>query len=364
MSMLVRLYKSQLADALQTVAKAVERKASAFYLQAVKLTFGKDYLIMQATNLERFLTVKVPLEPIGLFVEPKTVYVDGVRFAKFVKELDEEILFEPKDTELVVKSGNTKAKFLVMNDVELPEFPEMFFHTGLHKSVLLDAIEKVSFAISKDNSNLSCLLIEGRGNYINFVGSDGYRLSIYKHLIEGNDEFKKQFRLHVSGLAMLKEMLDRDVVDVAVFGSTENMTFIHAFMWELALRNTEGEYPDYEAVIPSDWTYKAVFYADDMEKALKKLLVLGKDAIGVEMFVNSRELTLKTQSPDYGEIEVRMPVVEASGYEMQIAFNGKYLKQFIDNAEGKVEMRLVDAESPMVFENGENYMYVLMPMRL
>jgi DNA polymerase-3 subunit beta len=130
------------------------------------------------------------------------------------------------------------------------------------------------------------------------------------------------------------------------------------------LRDIEGDYPDYEAVIPSDWTCKAVFYADDMEKALRKLLVLGKDAIGVEMFVGSREITLKTQSPDYGEIEVKVSVVEMLGSEMHVAFNGKYLKQFIDNAEGKVEMKLVDAESPMVFENGENYMYVLMPMRL
>jgi len=361
MSMLVRLYKSQLTDALQTIAKAVERRS---IYQAVKLTFKKDYLIMQTTNLERFLTVKVPLEPIGLFIEPKVVYVDGTKFAKFVKELDEEILLAPEDTYLEVKSGRAKAKFLAMLEAELPEFPEMFFHTSLHKSVLLDAIEKVSFAISKDDFKLSCLLIDGKGSYINFVGSDGHRLVIYKHLIEENDEFNKRFKLHVSGLTVLKEMLNRDVVDIAVFGSTENMTFVNVFTWELALRNTEEEYPDYEAVIPSDWTYKAVFYADEMEKALKKLLVLGKDAIGVEMFTNSKEITLKTQSPDYGEIEVRVPVVEASGYEMHVAFNGKYLKQFIDNAEGKVEMRLIDAENPMVFENSENYMYVLMPMRL
>jgi DNA polymerase-3 subunit beta len=356
--MLVRLYKSQLADALQTVAKAVERKASAFYLQAVKLTFEKDYLTMQATNLERFLTIKVPLEPIGLFVEPKVVYVDGTKFAKFVKELDEEILLAPEDTYLEVKSGKAKAKFLVIGEADLPEFPEPVYNLEFDARLLLDAVEKVSFAISKETDNLKCLLIDGKGDYINFVGSDGYRLVIYKYPMS----FDKRFRLHVSGLAVLKDLLDE--VDTVKLGATENMNFVATELWELALRDIEGDYPDYEAVIPSDWTYKAVFYADDMEKALRKLLVLGKDAIGVEMFVNSRELTLKTQSPDYGEIEVRVPVMEASGYEMQIAFNGKYLKQFIDNVEGKVEIKLVDAESPMVFENGENYMYVLMPMRL
>jgi DNA polymerase-3 subunit beta len=358
MSMLVRLYKSQLADALQTVAKAVERKASAFYLNAVKLTFEKDYLIMQATNLERFLTVKVPLEPIGLFIEPKTVCVDAIKFAKFVKELDEEILLAPEDTYLEVKSGRAKAKFLVMGEAELPEFPEPVYDIEFDAKLLLDAIERVSFASSTDYDNLKCLLIDGKGDYINFVASDGHRLVIYKH----PTSFDKRFKLHTSGLAVLKDLLDE--TDIVKLGATENMTFVATELWELALRNTEGEYPDYEAVIPSDYVYKAVFYADDMEKALKKLLVLGKDAIAIEMFVDSKELTLKTQSPDYGEIEVKVPVVEASGYEMHIAFNGKYLKQFIDNAEGKVEMKLVDAESPMVFENGEDYMYVLMPMRL
>jgi DNA polymerase-3 subunit beta len=357
MGMLVRLYKSQLADALQTVAKAVERKASAFYLQAVKLTFERDYLIMQATNLERFLTIKVPLEPIGLFIEPKTVHVDGTKFAKFVKELDEEILLAPEDTYLEVKSGRAKAKFLVIGEAELPEFPEPVYDLEFDARLLLDAVEKVGFAISKETDNLKCLLIDGKGDYINFVGSDGYRLVIYKH----PTNFDKRFRLHVSGLVLLKDLLYE--TDTVKLGATDNMTFVATEMWKLALRNTEGEYPDYEAVIPSDWTYKAVFYADDMEKALKKLLVLGKDAIGVEMFVGGEEIVMKTQSPDYGEIEVKVPVEETSG-EMHIAFNGKYLREFISNAEGKVEMRLIDAESPMVFENGENYMYVLMPMRL
>jgi DNA polymerase-3 subunit beta len=355
--MLVRLYKSQLADALQTVAKAVERKASAFYLQAVKLTFEKDYLIMQATNLERFLTVKVPLEPIGLFVEPKTVYVDGTKFAKFVKELDEEILLAPEDTELEVKSGRAKAKFLVIGDADLPEFPEPVYDIEFDAKLLLDAIERVGFAISEETDNLKCMLIDGKGDYINFVGSDGYRLAIYKYPMS----FDKRFKLHVSGLDVLKDLLDD--TDVVKLGATENMTFVATELWELALRNTEGEYPDYEAVIPSDYICKAVFDVDDMEKALRKPLVLGKDAIGVEMFVGSEEIVMKTQSPDYGEIEVKVPAEEVSG-EMHVAFNGKYLKQFIDNADGKVEMKLVDAESPMVFENGENYMYVLMPMRL
>ncbi|MFZ8784774.1 DNA polymerase III subunit beta [Thermocrinis sp.] len=355
--MLVRLYKSQLADALQTVAKAVERKASAFYLQAVKLTFEKDYLIMQTTNLERFLTIKVPLEQVGLFVEPRTVHVDGIKFAKFVKELDEEILFAPEDTYLEVKSGKAKARFLVISEADLPEFPEPVYDIEFDAKLLLDAIEKVSFAISKETDNLKCLLIDGKEDHINFVGSDGYRLVIYKYPMS----FDKRFRLHVSGLALLKDLLDE--TDTVKLGATENMTFVATDLWELALRNAENEYPDYEAVIPSDYSCRVVFYANEMQKALKRLLTFGKDAVGVEMFVDSNEITMKTQSPDYGEIEVKVSVWDGSG-DMHLAFNGKYLKEFIDNAEGKVEMKLVDAESPMVFENGENYIYVLMPMRL
>jgi DNA polymerase-3 subunit beta len=354
MSVLVRLYKSQLSDALQTIAKTVERRST---FQAVKLTFERDYLIMQATNLEKFLTVKVPLEPIGLFIEPETVFVDAVKFAKFVKELDEEILLEPKDTELVVKSGRAKAKFLVYENEYMPEFPKPVYDIEFDAKVLLEAIERVSFAIGKEHDSLSCLLIDGKGDYINFVGSDGHRLVIYKYPMN----FDKRFKLHVSGLAVLKELLDE--VDTVKLGATENMTFVATDLWELALRNTEGEYPDYEAVIPTDYNCRAVFDADEMNKALKKLLVLGKDAIGVEMLVGNGVIELRTQSPDYGEIEVKVPVEELSG-EMRIAFNGRYLKEFIDNADGRVEMKLIDEESPMVFENGENYMYVLMPMRL
>jgi DNA polymerase-3 subunit beta len=359
--MQVKLHKLQLADALQTLAKAVERRTSLYYLQNVKLMISGEYLILQATNLERFLIIKVPVEE-SYFDSQKaygefSLCVNANKFAKLIKELDNEIILELNDTHLLVKSGKTKAKLLIQSDEEFPEFPEPVYDVEFEAKLLLDAIEKVSFAVSDNYDNLKCVLIDGKENYINFVGSDGYRLAIYKH----PTSFDKRFNLHVSGLVVLKDLLDE--ADTVKLGATENMTFVATDLWELALRNTEGEYPDYEAVIPSDYTCKVVFDADEMDKALKKLLVLGRDAIGVEMFVGGEEIVMKTQSPDYGEIEVNVPVEEMYG-EMHIAFNGKYLKQFIDNAEDTVVMKLIDAESPMVFENNENYMYVLMPMRL
>lgn len=353
--MYLKLHKQQLADALQTVAKTVKKLS---YHQFVKLTTSDEYLTLQATNLERFLTYKVPVEECyGEF----SACVDADKFAKLVKELDNEIVIEPNEDYLLVKSGSTKAKLLV-SDYELPEFPESIYDVEFEAQPLLKAIERVSFAISSNHDHLKCLLIDGKGDKINFVGSDGYRLAIYEYTVN----FDKQFKLHVSGLAVLKDLLDK--VDIVKLGATENMTFITAELWELALRNTESTYPDYEAVIPSDYSCKVVFNAEEMGKALKKLLVFGKDAVAVEMLVGGDEITLKTQSPDYGEIEVSVPIEEAHG-EMRIAFNGRYLKEFIDNTDGRIVMKLVDANSPMVFRNYNDtnhtdYIYVLMPMRL
>jgi len=353
--MYVKPHKQQLSDALQTVAKVVEKRS---YHQFVKLTASGEYLILQATNLERFLTIKVPVEEsYGEF----SVCVDADKFAKLVKELDDEIVIEPNETYLLVKSGSTKAKLLV-SDYELPEFPEPVYDVEFEAKPLLKAIERVSFAISSNHDHLKCLLIDGKGDKINFVGSDGYRLAIYEYPVN----FDKQFKLHASGLTVLKDLLDE--VDIVKLGATENMTFISTELWGLALRNIESIYPDYETVIPSDYSCKVVFNAEEMGKALKKLLVFGKDSAAVEMLVGGAEIILKTQSPDYGEIEVNVPIEEVSG-EMRIAFNCRYLKEFIDNADGRIVMKLVDADSPMVFRdyndtNHTNYNYVLMPMRL
>ena len=353
--MRVKLHQPQLADALQTVAKVVEKRT---YHQFVKLTTSGEYLILQATNLERFLTIKVPVEECyGEF----SACVDADKFAKLVKELDNEIIIEPSKTYVFVKSGSTKAKLLV-SDYELPEFPEPVYDVEFEAKPLLKAIERVSFAISSNHDHLKYLVIDGKGGKTNFVGSDGYRLAIYEYPLN----FDKQFKLHISGLTVLKDLLDD--VDTVKLGATENMTFIATELWELALRNTESNYPDYEAVIPSDYSCEVVFDAEEMSKALKKLLVFGKDAAAVEMLVGGAEIILKTQSPDYGEIEVNVPVLEVSG-EMHIAFNGKYLKEFIDNADGRIVMKLVDADSAMVFRehndvNHADYVYVLMPMRL
>ena len=129
-------------------------------------------------------------------------------------------------------------------------------------------------------------------------------------------------------------------------------------------RLIEGEFPDYQQVIPPVSENKMSIDREQFLLAVKRAALLSTpdyQAVKLEVFKN--KLVVSKSTPDVGESREEV-AVEYQGKEMAIGFNPTYLIDVLKNLqEERIEFELTDSEKPGVIRiNG--YIYIVLPMRL
>jgi len=123
-------------------------------------------------------------------------------------------------------------------------------------------------------------------------------------------------------------------------------------------RGAEGQFPDYQKVIPTE--FNTVAHLDTVEaveavNSLKALLGNAKD-YPIDLTIGEGKMTVA--NPD-GKGEAMIPAdVDGQGY---VRVDGKYLAQALRACGGMVDFKLANAYSPMLF-TADSYQVVVMPM--
>jgi DNA polymerase-3 subunit beta len=351
------LSKQSLSKALEVLNKVVDKRSVLPELTWVKVASVNGYSQLQATDLEKYLTIQVPT----ITEEAGEACVAIKEFAKLVKGMDKEILLWEEGDKLVIQSGGVRSKLSLGSVEKFPDFPVPTYEAVFPTKLLRDAIEKVGFAAAtKDDyrDKLKCVYMDGEGSAVNFVASDGYRLAFLRVEVP----FDMRLKFPQSGLKVLLELLKREKGDEVRLGKSENFVFIAGTDWEMALRVSEWEYPDYKAVVPNEFKTRALVDVKELDSALENF-----SHLETVLFHIGEGLKLRAKWSEYGEeneIETHVPAtVEGEG--LVIAFNPKFIKPFTEINEGTVEMLFVgDEEYPVMLKLSEDYFYLVMPKSL
>jgi DNA polymerase-3 subunit beta len=348
--------KQSLSRALSVLNKVVDKRGYFPFLTWVKVVSINGHARLQGTDLGVYLTVQVSSRT----EEEGEVCVAVKEFAKLVKGKEKEVLLWTEEDKLILQVGGVKSKLSMGSVEKFPEFPGPIYQSEISTKLLLDAIEKVSFALPlKDNDRdyLRYVLMDGEGKGVNFVASDGYRLAF----LRAEAGFDMKLKLPQSGLKVLKELLKREKGEKVKVGKSENFVFIAGSDWEMALRVLDWDYPDYRAVVPEEFKTKLVMDIKKLDRTLESF-----SNVEMVVFHIGEGVKLRAEWTEYGEVNKVEKEIKASveGQSLVIAFNPKFLKQFTEINEGTVEMLLVDKENPAMLKLSEDYFYLVMPMRL
>jgi len=126
----------------------------------------------------------------------------------------------------------------------------------------------------------------------------------------------------------------------------------------------DGEYPDYEKVIPSEFVATASFDTKAMMKASQSLLSFWYDDDTKPLYrpltlaISEGKVTVEAKE-DRGKAVIE---AEASG-EGKVAINGKYLLQALKTCGGIAEVKVANASSPILFSSN-GYRCLVMPILL
>jgi DNA polymerase-3 subunit beta len=358
--------RSQLEKALLKAKEATEKKAALPILTNFFLSAEGDKLTIKATDLENYLTLSVDAN----VIEEGSVCVNSQKLTDVVKNgTCSEVILHLKGGTLVVECGRSKFKLATVDAEEFPEFPqpeEDSKKETLLGKLLLEGINRTDYAIPKDAENLALngMYINGKGEEIHFVGTDGHRLALYKPPVDG---FSLQLLIPKKSLKVLKKLVN-ELEDLNISAS-ENFAFLEGENWKLAVRLLEGEYPDYEAVIPEEMSNTALVNTEEFIKALKRVTLLIEGKVKpVRITLTDNLIKLEVSDPEFGEAEDEVEA-EYIGEPISVEFNAKYLIDALDNYDSeRVRFGVSGEDSPAKIEaenlDDEPYICLIMPMTL
>jgi DNA polymerase sliding clamp subunit (PCNA homolog) len=182
--------------------------------------------------------------------------------------------------------------------------------------------------------------------------------------------FEEELLLSRKSLKVLERLL-KDTIGSVEVGKDENFAHVRGENWSLSVRLLEGEYPDYMAVIPTDYRLNVGLDRAEFESALKRLSAIASaSAFPVKLSFSSEVILMEISEPEFGEGSDEVQIESLSSMEpMDIGFNGKYLLDALGEFDSdRVYLKAIDADSPVILESAnlekDPYLCVIMPMRL
>lgn len=366
----IRAKREDFLSALYWTQSTVERRNTMPILANVLVETHANRIRLTATDLE--VGVRSSLD--GEIVTSGRVTVDAKKLYEIVRELSEETLeLKRLDNDRVeIQSGKSVFKMVGLDAQEFPAFAKGSDENRKEcpGDVLKEMIDKTIFSISTDEtrSNLNgALLHEAEEAKVRMVTTDGHRLSLVEREI-GPLGLERGVIIPRKGLAELRKLLEDSGEETVSIGFVDNMVFVWKGDVEMSIRLIDGEFPDYDKVIPADNTSEANVAQRSLFRALRRVSLLSSDRYrGVRVELKGGNMAISANNPDLGEAAEELDV-EYQGSRLAIGYNAQYLLDILGvlDHEDQVGMALKDDQSPTLLKRSgdDSLLYVVMPMRI
>lgn len=352
-------------EALRKAREATEKKSALPILTNFLLSAEGDTLTVKATDLENYLLLKIRAD----VLEEGSLCVSSRSLSDIVRNLTSALIrLEREEDRLIITGGRSRFKLPTVSPEDFPEFPSP--PEGGEKiegNLILQGIEKTEYAIAKEETRVSLqgMFMRGHEDRIHFVGSDGHRLALY----EPEGSFPFELLVPRKSLRVIQRLLT-GVEEISVARSEDgSFASFSGEDWRLVIRLLEGEYPDYLAVIPTEFAAEVLLEVEEARRALKRLAGLGEGKLfPVKITVGDNLAVFEFADPEFGEGREEIDV-DYTGEPFEIGFNGRYVLEALDAFDSeKVWFRFTTPDTAALLEaddyEKDPYRCIIMPMRL
>ncbi len=360
-----------LAEALDQVEEAVEKKSTIPILSHVLIEATANRLRLAATDLDLGIRTFCPAQ----VKVPGSVAAPARRFLGIIRSLSEaEVHIRTLENHwLQVSAGRSVFKLAALakdNFPALPDVPKAL--AEVPAGLLAGLIDRTAFAISNQESRytLNGALLVLKPGSIEMAATDGHRLPLGARDVVivglGDEERLLVPKRAVIGLRRLAYGQNADSpIHVA---KDDHHLFFSAGDSVICARNLAGQFPNYEAVLPKSNTLRATLDAATLRESLRRVTLLAPEQThAVCLTLESGRLTLSASGADTGEATESLDAAY-QGEALRVAFNSAFLLDLLGVIKsGNVEIALKDAASAAELRPSEQadyrYTCVIMPMR-
>jgi len=362
--MKIEVAKNVLLNGIQKVQNVISTRATLPILSNMLVEAQQGKLKLTATDLDIGISCAIPVDT----QEPGMITIPAKRFGDIIKELpDDSVSINTKKNNLIIiETKSCQFKIMGLPYEDFPRLPE-FKEGGVIKigqAALKEMLILTSFAVSLDETRyiLNGILFKINQNNLTLVATDGKRLAVIDRQLTQNTEKDLHIIVPLKTIHELNRNLQEEGELSILLGNNQILFDLGGVV--IISRLIEGEFPDYQQVVPSASENKINIHREQFLLAVKRAALLSTpdyQAVKLEVFKN--KLVVSKSTPDIGESREEV-AIEYQGKEIAIGFNPTYLMDVLKNLkEEKIQFELSDTEKPGVIRIG-GYVYIVLPMRL
>lgn len=365
--------QENLQKSLTLVSRVVSQKIQLPVLSNVLIKAHKGSFSLWATDLE----LGIRVETAAKIEADGEITIPAKLFYELVSALPpEKIEIKTEGTTLNLKTKNQKS---TITGIPATEFPIFDKKNGdrvirIDKEALRRAIKIVSFAAALDDNRpvLNGVLFRGEKGQYSFVATDGYRLSFQK--IEGVVEGREELTLIIPSrvLREVNFLLDKgseaDSKMVDIFLTPKENQIKFAVGENILIgRLIEGEFPDYEKIIPRSATTIVLIDREELLGCAKITSIFARDSANIiKLVIKKAGISVFASASQVGENQSFVSA-QVSGDDNEIAFNSRFLLELLTSLDEKeIVFEMTGPLNPGVFKvkNSESYLHLIMPIRI
>ena len=372
--MKITILKEKLKEGINFVEKISQKTFTLPILQNTLFKTEKNFLKLSTTNLESGTTwwnlVKVE--------EEGQICIPTRFFSGFINSLpNKPINLEVKDLVLSLECENYKTKIKGFNPEEFPIIPSI--KEGEVLSVdcfsFCQALNQVLDIPSSSlvRPEISGIFLSFQSDLVKIVATDSFRLAERKIFLKTN--LSKEYSL------ILPQTACREIV--SIFGDKEgelkiyfspNQIWLEYMMVEIShpqlqftSRLIEGEYPNYQEIIPKKFETHLILSKEEFLNQIKTASLFSGKISEVKLKIDPKKgvVEILSQSPDLGEYNSFLKG-KIEGREVSISFNHRFLIDGISEIKTKeLIFEITNEEGPSVLKptDLEDYLYIIMPIK-
>lgn len=357
-----------LSALLQPAERAISTRSILPVLSGLRLEAKGGRLTAVGTDLEMTVVSQLPVKVHnqGTTIAPGKLLGDIIRSLS-----DSDVELKTENDGLTVRCRDAEFQLRTYSTGDFPEttLPPSRTDVKVAGLDLSQAIKQVARAVSRDETRpiLGGILLTVSDSTCRVVATDSYRLAL-RDVSFSEKANELSIVIPARALEELSKLAAEDQVELTL---TENQVFFRTGNTMLSSRLLEGQFPNYQQLLPDSHATEVKCNRDELVAALRRVALLTPSTAVIKMeFSQDRTGSVKllAVSPETGSATETL-AVDISGEDIEIAFNVQFLMDGLQALpEQDAVLRFVSAARPGIITaatpSESNFVYLIMPIRV
>jgi DNA polymerase-3 subunit beta len=360
----VTINTEELLKCLELVSRISTKHITLPILQCVLLEAKGNKCTLRATNLELGVeaTVAGKVEEEGIVAVPASTLTQTITYMQ-VKE----VTLRSEDGSLVIDSSGSETHIKTVPYEEFPHIPKIEAKGQIiNREMFALGIKTASFAASVSSIKPelgSVYVLQKKEHSLTFVATDSFRL-MEKTVPQKGVVLDEGILIPQKNAIELARVCDAEQTDPELKINENQCALQFSDGIYITSRLTSGSFPDYNQIIPKEYSTHSTLLKNDLVNTFKKTSIFLNKFMQVGFHITERSITVSANSGEVGTTTESIKA-QSEGDDLSLNFNQRYVSEPLSYiSDESITMHFAGIGRPLVIEgvNDKSLRYLVMPM--